>query len=553
MKRYSWIVLFFCCLALTGLAQQNVKIKGQILNNKFEKVELLSAYDDDKVVKATSVIDKQGYFYIQLTIDNPDLYQLKFADKEYLLMVLNPNEKIDITLDANNLMQIQSVTGSPSMLFVQNLSKLMTNKKTVVDSLNQALIQNPKFKYLEEFVKQIQPFHSTNMDINNQVVKGLSVANNLTDFASQWNRGVTVSADGLLKTIDSILHPYSVLRNYEENIRSSYDFAKYQFSNDYVSFGKLLSNYLQILDAAHENYFQKLSLYFQALQKIYDKETNEISKKPDIKRGSELMSVVKKISDTHQAAVKSTYESYQQAVSDLSDQAQPLISGLQNEIGLIVSNYQTVANQKFEDNDQQMMALMNQNLDNLAILLFLNLYPKEQFMDLHQKATNALASKYPDNRAVKERKAWMNSPAIATAVGAIAPDIKETKPDGTTMKLSDLRGKVVLLDFWASWCGPCRRANPSVVALYKKYKDQGFDVFSVSLDRDKNSWIAAIEKDGLIWQNHVSDLQYWSSAAAKLYGVSAIPRTFLIDKEGRIAAVNVHGMELEQKIIDLLK
>ncbi|MEI6312632.1 MAG: TlpA disulfide reductase family protein [Bacteroidota bacterium] len=139
-----------------------------------------------------------------------------------------------------------------------------------------------------------------------------------------------------------------------------------------------------------------------------------------------------------------------------------------------------------------------------------------------------------------------------TAVGGIAPDINLKTPDGVELKLSSLRGKVVLLDFWASWCAPCRRENPNVVALYKKHKDNGFTVYSVSLDKAADPWKLAIQNDGLIWPNHVSDLAGWSSSAAALYGVTSIPRTFLIDKDGKIVATNLRGEELDRKVEELL-
>ncbi len=149
------------------------------------------------------------------------------------------------------------------------------------------------------------------------------------------------------------------------------------------------------------------------------------------------------------------------------------------------------------------------------------------------------------------------------AVGKQAPDISLPSPDGKNFALSDLKGKVVLLDFWASWCGPCRRENPSVVKVYNQYKSKGFEVFSVSLDgldsrtmaryggnqaqidqqmeSSKNRWKQAIAQDKLSWNTHVSDLKKWDSAPAQTYGVSGIPRTFMIDREGNIAAVGLRG------------
>ena len=139
-----------------------------------------------------------------------------------------------------------------------------------------------------------------------------------------------------------------------------------------------------------------------------------------------------------------------------------------------------------------------------------------------------------------------------TIVGSKAPDIAQTDPDGKTRKLSDVNAKLILVDFWASWCGPCRRENPRVVKLYDAYKDKGFDIFSVSLDKNKNKWLQAIEADGLKWPNHVSDLKGWQNGAAQQYGVTSIPSTLLIDSEGKIIAKNVRGPALEKKVADIL-
>jgi thiol-disulfide isomerase/thioredoxin len=120
------------------------------------------------------------------------------------------------------------------------------------------------------------------------------------------------------------------------------------------------------------------------------------------------------------------------------------------------------------------------------------------------------------------------------------------------MRLSDLKGKVVLLDFWASWCGPCRAENPNVVKLYNKYSTKGFSVFSVSLDNDVQAWKRAIKSDGLVWPYHVSDLKQWESPLVQLYKFEGIPFTVLLDKKGNIVAKNLRGKALELKLKELL-
>ena len=152
----------------------------------------------------------------------------------------------------------------------------------------------------------------------------------------------------------------------------------------------------------------------------------------------------------------------------------------------------------------------------------------------------------------REKEAKERRKALGIEIGQVAPEIILKNPEGFTYKLSDLKDQIVLLDFWASWCRPCRAENPNVVKLYEQYNKEGFTVFSVSLDQKLELWEAAIKNDRLVWPYHVSDLNGWYSSAAKLYGVESIPSTFLLDKGNKIAAYNLRGEALIQKVKELM-
>ena len=139
---------------------------------------------------------------------------------------------------------------------------------------------------------------------------------------------------------------------------------------------------------------------------------------------------------------------------------------------------------------------------------------------------------------------------VGILIGNKAPEIVENSVNLQPLKLSSQAGKIVLIDFWASWCRPCRAENPNVVKAYLAYKDKGFDVFGVSFDQSKENWLKAIVNDKLTW-HHVSDLKYWKNEAGKLYGINSIPHSVLIDKDGKIIAHNLRGADLLKKLDEI--
>ncbi len=211
---------------------------------------------------------------------------------------------------------------------------------------------------------------------------------------------------------------------------------------------------------------------------------------------------------------------------------------------------------------------VDKNPNSPALVTTMNQFDPVGEIDYFKKIESALSVSMPNSEyhlAVKQtieqaqfqkqmmemQKAEEERLANILKPGTAAPEIDLPGVDGKNKKLSSLRGKYVLIDFWASWCAPCRRENPTVVALYNKYNGRGFEIFSVSLDKEKDKWINAIREDGLIWPSHVSDLKQWETSVIGVYQFSSIPFTVLIDKQGNVISTNLRGTQLEDKLREL--
>lgn len=261
----------------------------------------------------------------------------------------------------------------------------------------------------------------------------------------------------------------------------------------------------------------------------------------------------------------SQYGKYMEMVADFSKSQNDLMA-LQGQLSQeeLVKKYLELK----KPMDEYAREQINKNpASAFNIVLSNSLMPATGFVDYPKENVETLkkmADSYEKNHAdspitqtlvqqVAQIESGYNEYEIMKTGKKPAPDILMESPEGKEIKLSSLKGKVVLIDFWASWCGPCRKENPNVVKLYNKYKNKGFTIYSVSLDTDQASWVSAIEQDGLIWPNHVSDLMGWKSFVIKLYGFSAIPHTVLVGKDGNIIDVGLRGDALEKKLAEILK
>jgi len=280
----------------------------------------------------------------------------------------------------------------------------------------------------------------------------------------------------------------------------------------------------------------RLALYHEDVEVSYDF-SNPESLAIEGSNDSQQMLKIEQLMQDYQAKVNSLNEAYSEAMSkndtetikQIQTQAMDLESNQASEVKNVING-------------------MGDSFASLAAIGLLN--PKNEFQFMDSLVTK-LDERYPDTKSIIQIKQQLEE-MRALSMGQVAPEIELPNPAGELVKLSSLRGKYVMIDFWAAWCKPCREENPNVVRLYDKYKDQGFEVFGVSLDRTKDAWVKAIEEDGLTW-TQVSDLEYFNSAAAELYQIDAIPATYLIDPDGKIIGKDLRGPSLESKLEEIFE
>lgn len=559
MKKYSVLLLVLGLIMNVLYAQAPTKFQVEILKNHFDKVNLTSAYGSTSQTYASANIVNDKF---TMTVNLPnDIYRFDFGGGSSMLVVVTPGETVNMTIDAENLQQIVSVSGSETMQFVKTMTTLAMSRKTSVDSINKKLQEDPDKIYWGDFAQKFNLYRQTNDDVDDYLLLSYDDLDSVYQALKANVSGGKVKGNAALECADvanrmlkKLEINYAPFANYQENVDRYYDFSAKRMPNA-NDFYQLFDQYQANLKARHDiakNSIGKIMPVVKQLLAVRDSMAyNNLWEK----KGNQTKWINQVAQELYPSmeSVVSQKAAYEKLMVNDKQNADKLVSQSQEKVSKVVGKYQ----QAYNDLDAYITSKMKDEIkthkQDIGVLMFLDVFPREQNAALHAEVITALHDKYPDHLIVQDRWNYMNSPANRVAIGAIAPDLEFPDPDGKMRKLSDLRGKVVLLDFWASWCGPCRRENPNVTKIYAQYHDKGFEVFSVSLDSDAASWKRAIEADKLVWPNHVSDLKKWQSQAAAIYGVRSIPSTFLLDKEGRIIQRDLRGADLERAVKQLVE
>lgn len=293
--------------------------------------------------------------------------------------------------------------------------------------------------------------------------------------------------------------------------------------------------------------FYRLNLYDkQYVNLILDQE--DVNIVADGNRPDGFVEVTGSTDTDYFYAVNNIMRDFQQKVNELNaDFMKARADEDEEDMKLVEANYKKLET----ENTAKIKAEIEGMGNSIAVFYAVNFLDAEKEFVYLSELAEKFKKNLPDSRYTEQFVVQVED-LRKLAIGMPAPDIALPNPQGDTIKLSSLQGKYVMIDFWAAWCKPCRMENPNVVRLYNKYKNQGFEIYGVSLDRTKEAWLEAIQQDQLGW-THVSDLQYFDSEAAALYNINAIPATILLDREGNIIAKNLRGQELEAKLAELFE
>lgn len=293
--------------------------------------------------------------------------------------------------------------------------------------------------------------------------------------------------------------------------------------------------------------FYRINFYGrQYVNLILDDESLHVTADGD--RPDGLAKVEGSTDTDHFNAVNEIMQNMQTQINDMNaDYLKARADGDTETMSEIEQQYQQIE----EQNSAKIKNKIKEMGTSLAVFYAVNYLDAEQEFSFLKALADTFQVARPDSRYTQQFVEQVNS-LSQLAVGMPAPDIALPNPEGDTVRLSSLRGKYVMIDFWAAWCKPCRMENPNVVRLYDQYKDKGFEIYGVSLDRTKDAWVEAIADDNLTWKQ-VSDLKYFNSEAAALYNINAIPATVLLDREGKIIAKNLRGQALEAKLAEIFE